>query len=145
MSRSTVVGPDETPDTRESTLTPHAGVDPTEKVLAKLTELGCKPRRQSTDKYRALCPAHPDVRPSLSITRTADRVLINCFATCRKDDLLALLGLEKRDLFSNYKPPAKAQAKRIVDVYPYEDDDCRPLAEKVRFEPKGFAWQRSKK
>lgn len=121
-----------------------AVTDPTERVLAALRRLGCRYKPEGKDKYRGLCPNHRDVRPSLSVTRKPDQVLLNCFAGCGKDQLLATLGLEKRDLFLNPTSPSPkpTRGRRVIDVYPYEDDDGRLLAEKVRYEPKSFAWRR---
>lgn len=117
--------------------------DPTEVVIAALDRLQCKPRRMR-EGYRALCPAHRDVRPSLSITSSDDRVLLHCFAGCRFDDLVLQLGIAKRELFSPSSRTATRPLgrRRVVAVYPYEDVDGRLVAEKVRFEPKSFAWRR---
>jgi putative DNA primase/helicase len=48
----------------------------------------------------AKCPAHDDQKPSLSINEGADgRALVKCHAGCSTDDVLATLGLTRRDLF----------------------------------------------
>ncbi len=71
---------------------------------------------------------------------------MHCFGGCPTENVLGRLELEMKDLYASRKPSSvNSQPKRITAVYPYEDEDGRPLAEKVRFEPKGFAWQRSKK
>jgi hypothetical protein len=53
----------------------------------------------SKHEYRALCPAHDDVNPSLSITVTDDRLLIHCHAGCTYEQVVVALGLSSRDLF----------------------------------------------
>jgi hypothetical protein len=51
-------------------------------------------------KWKALCPAHPDKNPSLSITREIDgRVLVKCLAHCETQAVLSSVGLEFRDLY----------------------------------------------
>lgn len=50
--------------------------------------------------YSALCPAHNDREPSLSITEGDDgRVLLHCFAGCSPEEIAAELDLKMRDLF----------------------------------------------
>jgi 5S rRNA maturation endonuclease (ribonuclease M5) len=51
-------------------------------------------------KATANCPAHPDQHPSLGVTRIEGSVLICCRSQqCHIDDILAAIGLTKRDLF----------------------------------------------
>ena len=42
-------------------------------------------RKTGPDQNIARCPAHDDGRPSLSIKRVDDRLLIHCFAGCSAD------------------------------------------------------------
>lgn len=50
--------------------------------------------------YRALCPAHGDKTPSLSIKEGDDgRVLLHCFAGCGIGEIVAAMGLRMSDLF----------------------------------------------
>ena len=50
--------------------------------------------------FMALCPAHDDRNPSLSITEGDDgRVLLKCFADCIFDDVVVAIGLEAQDFF----------------------------------------------
>jgi hypothetical protein len=52
--------------------------------------------------YKALCPAHGDKTPSLSLKEGDDgRVLIHCFAGCLIEDVVAAMGLSMSDLFSS--------------------------------------------
>jgi putative DNA primase/helicase len=56
--------------------------------------------KKSRTGWTALCPAHHDRRPSLSIAQGWEgRVLIKCFAGCATDDVLDSLGLRMADLF----------------------------------------------
>jgi hypothetical protein len=50
-------------------------------------------------RWCALCPAHDDQSPSLSVSDRGDRVLIHCFSGCDASDILAALGLGWSDLY----------------------------------------------
>lgn len=56
--------------------------------------------RSSGDHWTALCPAHDDQRPSLSIAQAEDgRCLVHCFAGCTTEAIVGALGLQLSDLF----------------------------------------------
>ena len=55
----------------------------------------------NTGKAKAQCPAHDDRNPSLCVTRIEGSVLVYCQAGCVTDDVLAAVGLTKRDLFDD--------------------------------------------
>jgi hypothetical protein len=68
---------------------------PVEKVLDRLQGV-----RQSNGSWKALCPAHDDHEPSLSVREgDDDRVLLKCFAGCNNPDIVAALNLDMSDLF----------------------------------------------
>jgi putative DNA primase/helicase len=48
--------------------------------------------RRSGRNWTALCPAHDDSTPSLSITQADDKVLVHCFAGCSQQAVLAALS-----------------------------------------------------
>ena len=51
-------------------------------------------------KWQALCPAHDDKRPSLSIKEADDgRVLLKCWTGCGAAEIVSALGLSLADLF----------------------------------------------
>ncbi len=57
-------------------------------------------------QYKALCPAHADDNASLSINDDGEKILINCFAGCKAEDVLSSAGLKLSDLYnkdSTYK------------------------------------------
>lgn len=43
------------------------------------------------------CPAHEDSKPSLCITLEGDKILMHCHAGCGVDEVLAAIGLTKKD------------------------------------------------
>lgn len=50
--------------------------------------------------YKALCPAHGDKTPSLSVKEGDDgRVLLYCFAGCGIGEIVAAIGMRMVDLF----------------------------------------------
>ena len=71
-------------------------MSPIQLVLSRLDRVSSTGR----DKWKACCPAHSDKTPSLSVCQTDDgRVLLNCFAGCAVDDILAAIGLTTAELF----------------------------------------------
>ena len=61
---------------------------------------GLKGLRGSGSGYLALCPAHDDHHPSLSIRGADDgRILLHCWAGCQTAAVLDALGLTWPDLF----------------------------------------------
>ena len=67
---------------------------PVERVLAELPDA-----KRNGKGWIALCPAHDDRRPSLSISEGADgRALVYCHAGCPIAVVVAALGLTVRDL-----------------------------------------------
>lgn len=71
---------------------------PADIVLARLRALG----RRITGRgpWQAVCPAHPDSKPSLSLTETAEGVLlVRCWGGCETEDVLSKLGLDFRALY----------------------------------------------
>ena len=50
-------------------------------------------RQTGADRWLALCPAHDDKRPSLSIREIDDRVLVHCWAGCPVEHVIGAVGL----------------------------------------------------
>ncbi len=65
-----------------------------EKVLLKFKGL----IKVKENSYMAICPAHNDQNPSLSITIKLDRILIHCHGGCKLNDVLKEVGLTMKDL-----------------------------------------------
>ena len=105
------------------------GDHPFDQVLRALQARHATIRFLSPDKIRATCPAHADVKPSLVVTRIDDRVLLHCFAGCRKGAPARALGFEPRDLFVGPSPTRERAA--VVARYDYHDRDGDLVAQKV--------------
>lgn len=68
---------------------------PVELVISKLRGI-----RRSGKKWVALCPAHDDQHPSLSLSEGEDgRALLKCHAGCDLKSIVAAIGLTMSDLF----------------------------------------------
>ena len=52
------------------------------------------------NQYKAKCPAHEDNEPSLSIGERDGKILFHCHAGCSHENIIAALGLNMSDLFS---------------------------------------------
>lgn len=59
-----------------------------------------KVKKTGKDRWIALCPAHPDKRPSLTITEKSDgMVLIKCWSGCGAAEILDAVGLDYSALY----------------------------------------------
>ena len=70
--------------------------------------------KRSGTGYVALCPAHNDRHPSLSIDELSDgRVLLHCWAGCDTESIVSAIGLTMSDLFpqSGRKPSRHRKTK----------------------------------
>jgi putative DNA primase/helicase len=104
----------------------------TEAVLQRLHKVW-----REGNGWKALCPAHIDKNPSLSIRQSDGKTLLYCHAGCPTEAVLAALGMEARDLFEDGNG-----GRRIVAEYDYCDEKGEMLFQVVRFEPKDFRQRR---
>jgi len=75
-----------------------------DRVLARLHGV-----RRSGALWIALCPAHSDKSPSLSIGEGGGKILLHCFAGCSVEAICAAAGIEVRDLFTEPRLPRKSE------------------------------------
>jgi hypothetical protein len=118
-----------------------------ERLIGALEAAGSKVTGTGRQR-KAQCPHHPDRNPSLSITDGESRVLVNCFV-CDTDDVLADLGLSRRDLFNEprgrgdeWTPWRDRCPCPPVARYPYADEGGTLLYQHVRGTHKEFAFRR---
>lgn len=70
--------------------------NPIDAVLSRLDKV----KSTGPGKWSALCPAHDDKRPSLSIKLADDgKVLLHCWSGCGASEIVGALGLSLADLF----------------------------------------------
>lgn len=104
-------------------------------ILNKLSKV--KPLQRG--EFQACCPAHKDVKPSLSIKEEGDKILLNCHAGCKPEDIVKAIGLEMADLFIKLDElPIPKITPKIVATYDYEDENHKKIYQVVRYEPKEF-------
>ena len=80
-------------------------------------------KQVSENQYMAICPAHDDHSPSLSIGLSKDRkqILLNCFAGCKAEDILNNVGLKLKDLYDNDERNETNTMSKTVYTY-YNSD-----------------------
>lgn len=84
------------------------------------------------NKWQALCPAHKDSKPSLSISKGDNgKVLFHCFGGCTYEQICSALGLKNE--------PSNRHLKSVFD---YRDELGKLLYQVCRFEPKSFSQRR---
>src|SRR5213594_4068794 len=89
--------------------------------IARLDAHGSKPHRNGSG-WKALCPAHKDREPSITITEgKAGRTLIKCFAGCSAPSIVGALGLAMSDLFVS-----KSTSKGRIVAPPTRPITCQP-------------------
>lgn len=111
-----------------------------ESLLARLKFV-----RRNGSGWQALCPAHADKNPSLSIHARDCKILLHCHAGCSHEAVLAALKIEQRDLFLDGDDKVRhgtRKPKKIVAIYDYCDEKGTLLYQKVRYEPKEFRQRR---
>lgn len=83
-------------------------------------------------QYKALCPAHEDHNPSLSIGLSKDgrRVLLHCFAGCTEKDIMKKAGLTMNDLIMKQKDSSQAEVRK--QTYKYVDAEGTLLYRRIR-------------
>jgi hypothetical protein len=84
---------------------------PLERVLGAL-----RGTRRTGSCWIALCPAHEDKHPSLSIREKNGKVLLHCFAGCTPEAVCAALGIKMRDLFTEPKTARKPEPRIVREV-----------------------------
>ena len=94
--------------------------------------------RHNGTGWVALCPAHADKIPSLSITVSNGKILLHCHAGCSVETVCSAAGIELRELFTD----GNTIAAEAVAEYSYSDESGRMLYQVVRFEPKSFRQRR---
>jgi len=113
-----------------------------EELLRRLTGV----RQVAQHQWRALCPAHEDRKPSLSIKRDENRILLYCHAGCSTEAIVAALDLEMKDLF--LEPPRTPKVSNGQHVWQLRDLNGNVVAEHVRLDtPNGkrLWWRRNGK
>ena len=86
------------------------------------------------NEYTALCPAHDDKNPSLSIgfSKEKNHILLCCHAGCKAEDVLSSVGLKLKDL---YPEKSNTQSEEVAKTtYIYHKADGSVAYEKTRID-----------
>ncbi len=96
--------------------------------------------KKVSNGWAALCPAHDDHNPSLSIREGKNgETLLYCHAGCENKKIIEAMELKMSDLFPDKQANGK---RRRVAAYDYNDLDGNLLYQKLRYVPKGFGERR---
>lgn len=87
-------------------------------------------------EYLALCPAHKDTKPSLSVREEWGTLLVKCHAGCLIETILEKLGLSMSDLYLN--GGSKVITKKPIAIYNYDDENGKLLYQVLRYKPRDF-------
>ena len=83
--------------------------------------------------HLALCPAHEDRDPSLSVREAEDgKVLLHCFAGCELADVVAAAGLELSDLFPDAQESVGAVRRKSRPASPAGAPGATTTAYEIR-------------
>jgi len=129
-------------------------LDPIQQILASLEKV----KATSSNQWKALCPAHDDKMPSLSISENEDKILLHCHAGCTAEQIVTALGMSMSDLFkceTEYVNPNPIQTREnshksrvclgdIVAEYNYTDLTGKLIYQVVRDEDKNFRQRQPK-
>jgi hypothetical protein len=85
--------------------------------------------------WLALCPAHKDHDPSLSIEEHGGRTVFKCRANCEQKNVLA--ELRKLGVWPEAEPPPPPRQRDPVAIYPYRDETGALRYQVCRWPPKG--------
>ena len=77
----------------------------------------------SGSQYTAICPAHHDKNPSLSIGESDGKTLLHCHTGCTTENILKAVGLDMKDLF--VQSSHAANSKREMVMYKKGENGCR--------------------
>ena len=111
------------------------------KIETVLTRLqGVKPT--GAKQWQAVCPAHDDHKPSLSITLAEDgKILLHCQAGCAFDAVCENLGISPAELFPDSQR-RDADPSKPLAVYDYRDELGKLVYQVVRLPLKRFMQRR---
>ncbi|MDD2747803.1 MAG: hypothetical protein PHG39_09655 [Acidithiobacillus ferrooxidans] len=91
---------------------------PIDAVLHRLEKV----KSTGPGKWQALCPAHDDKRPSLSIREADDgKVLLKCWSGCSAQAITEALGLSLADLFPGDRRSHESGTGSMRRPFDYRD------------------------
>jgi len=115
-----------------------------QRVLSKLSELGCDVWQTALGQWESRCPVHDDAHASLSIhAGEGGKAVLHCHAGCETKAICEALGLQLSELFPSSKlKRSNGALGRIVAEYDYCDEQETLLYQSIRYDPKDFRQRR---
>lgn len=90
--------------------------------------------KKSGTGWSAICPAHEDSTPSLSVSEGKDgKVVLHCHRGCTVEEVVKAAGLEMKDLWPPDDTPKQQQKKQWVANYDYTDQEGNLLFQVTRW------------
>ena len=65
-------------------------------------------QKRYENRVQARCPCHDDRQASLTITKGRKSALVHCHAGCSFEDIIQKVGLKKKDLYFEERPPGSS-------------------------------------
>ena len=96
-----------------------------------------QPKESAPGKVTALCPAHNDKNPSLSVTLTDQKIFLKCHAGCSFSAIVSALNMNTHQ-FNAVKFQTKKRRQVEVCRYDYLSEGGKLLYQVVRYNPKDF-------
>jgi len=101
--------------------------------------------RREGKAWRARCPVHNGKSLTLAIYADEDRVGLNCFAGCAKDDILAAVGLTWKDILyvqrERLSPAEYREEQRVREAKEVRESNMRIGEWILRFSERGYTLQ----
>ena len=99
------------------------------------------PKPNGSNSFMVRCPCHNDSTQSLSISEKNGKILLNCFAGCRTEDILHSAGLEMKDLFADKPSFTTPKPPNVEYIYSDKLKKIRYYLFKNGQWKKSFYWQ----
>ena len=99
------------------------------------------PKPNGNNSFMVRCPCHNDSTQSLSISEKNGKILLNCFAGCRTEDILHSAGLEMKDLFADKPSFTTPKPPNVEYIYSDKLKKIRYYLFKNGQWKKSFYWQ----
>lgn len=99
------------------------------------------PKKNGNNSFMVRCPCHNDNTQSLSISEKNGKILLNCFAGCRTEDILHSAGLEMKDLFADKPSFTTPKPPNVEYIYSDKLKKIRYYFFKNGQWKKSFCWK----
>lgn len=99
------------------------------------------PKPNGNNSFMVRCPCHNDNTQSLSISEKNGKILLNCFAGCRTEDILHSAGLEMKDLFADKPSFTTPKPPSVEYIYSDKLKKIRHYKRDNEQWKKSFYWQ----